>query len=224
MAQGMIWSRGGIRVRGCAMSVVMLFGALVPGVRAAADNVQTNTVLRQLEAALSDVRTVRTRFVQEKKLALFKNPLITRGVIQVETPDKLLWRVDSPIKYVLLIDGKQAKQWDGETGKTQKIPLAGNPVFSAVTEQLRAWFGGHYSALAKDYEIVQLLGIPIRFVFSPKPGTPPAKILKAVTVTFREDRRYITAIQIEETGGDVTILKFEDTEINVPIAAKEWEL
>ncbi len=221
MARGMM--RKTLLLRGWSASFFVLFAALVPGTRALGDG-QTNAVLSRLETALSEVKTVRTRFVQEKKLALFKNALITRGVIQVEPPDKLLWRVESPIRYVLLIDGKQAKQWDGETGKTQKIPLASNPVFSAVTEQLRAWFGGHYSMLAKDYDIVQRSESPAVFVFTPKPETPPAKMLKAVTVTFREDKRYIAAIQIDETGGDETLLKFEETLVNVPFEPKEWEL
>ena len=223
MVPGMIRSRRALLLRGCALSGIALGAALVPHARAAGEG-QTNAVLSQMETALSDVKTVRTRFVQEKKLALFKNPLVTRGVIQVEAPNKLLWRVESPIKYVLLMDGKQAKQWDGETGKTQKIPLANNPVFAAVTEQLRAWFGGHYSLLAKDYDIVQHSETPVIFVFTPKPDTPPAKMLKAVTVTFREDKRYITALQIDEVSGDVTVLKFEETEINVPFAPQDWEL
>lgn len=181
-------------------------------------------LLREVEAALADVRSVRTQFVQEKRLALFKNPLITRGVILLEMPDKLLWRVETPIRYALLLDGRQAKQWDGETGKTQRIPLDGNPVFAAVTEQLRAWFGGRYTLLAHDYDIVRRSTKPAVFVFSPKEGTPPAKLLRTITVTFREDNRYIASIRIDETGGDVTTLTFDETTINTPIPPSEWDL
>ena len=131
---------------------------------AAAPAPETN-LLARIEAALADVRTVRTRFVQEKRLALFKNPLVTRGVILLEMPDRLLWRVDTPIRYALLLDGRQARQWDGETGRTQRIPIDGNPVFAAVTGQLRAWFGGRYSQLAADYEIVRRSAEPAVFVF-----------------------------------------------------------
>lgn len=209
----------------CGAGLVMaLFAMFSPSAYAVAENEQTNTVLGKLEASLSNVKTVRTRFVQEKKLALFKNTLVTRGVIQVQPPDRLLWRVESPIKYVLLIDGKQAKQWDGETGKTQKIPLSNNPVFAAVTEQLRSWFGGRYTLLAQEYAIVQRSEMPAKFVFTPKPDTPPAKMLLAVTVTFREDKQYIASIQIDEAGGDSTILRFEATEINIPLDSKDWEL
>jgi outer membrane lipoprotein-sorting protein len=177
-----------------------------------------------LENALSDVKTVRTRFVQEKRMALFKKPLVTRGSIQVETPDKLLWRVDSPIRYALLIDGKQARQWDGETGKTETIPLAGNPVFAAVTEQLKAWFGGKYASLANDYDITALTGDAPALAFTPKKGTPPEKMLKRVTVTFRADKRYIASIRISETGGDDTTLTFEDAELNLALPPETWKV
>lgn len=184
----------------------------------------TNPVLSRLEAALANVKTVRTRFVQEKQLSLFKHTLVTRGVIQIEMPGKLLWRVASPIRYALLIDGEQARQWDGETGQTQRLPLGSNPVFAAVTEQLQAWFGGRYHQLARDYAIVQRSESPLVFAFTPNPETPPAKMLKGVTVTFREDRRYIAALQIDETSGDSTAIRFEETEIDVPLAPKDWEL
>ena len=157
-------------------------------------------------------------------MALFKQPLITRGVILIAMPDKLLWRVESPIRYALVLDGRQARQWDGETGKTQRIPLDGNPVFSAVTEQLRAWFSGRYTLLANDYDIVTHSTTPAVFVFSPKAGTPPAQMLQSVTVTFREDNRYIAAIRIDEVGGDFTLLTFTETVINEPVAPGEWDL
>ena len=66
--------------------------------------------------------------------------------------------------------------------------------------------------------------MPAAFVFVPKPAAPSAKMLKAVTVVFREDARYIASIQIDDCGGDVTTLKFEETEINVPLDPEAWEL
>jgi outer membrane lipoprotein-sorting protein len=198
--------------------------ACILTVLAAAARGQTNAIPAHLEQALSGVKTVRTRFVQEKRVALFKHALVTRGRILVEPPDKLLWRVESPIRYALLIDGRQARQWDGETGKTETISLAGNPVFAAVAEQLRAWFGGRYRQLAREYEMRASPDKKGAFVFTPRPETPPAKMLKAVTVTFREDGGYIASIRIDEQSGDVTLLTFEETEINVPLEPEAWAL
>jgi len=180
--------------------------------------------LQALESALSDVKTVRTRFVQEKKMALFKKPMITKGSILLEMPDKLMWKVESPIKYVLLIDGQHAKQWDGETKKTVRIAMADQPVFAAVTQQLRAWFAGNYRVLSKDYTIKKIEGEQLAFEFIPKPDLPQAKMLKRITVTFQKDKKYIQLFQIEETGGDLTKMVFEETSINAEIDKKEWDL
>lgn len=181
-------------------------------------------VLGEMEQAMADVRTVKTDFVQEKKMALFNHPLVTRGSIWVEPPHRLLWRVESPMRYALALDGARIRQWDGETGKTTSLSLDGNPVFAAVTEQLNAWFGGRYGLLAQDYDVERQAAAPATFTFVPKPTAPSAKMLESVTVVFREDARYIASIRIADRSGDVTTLTFVDTELNVPLDPKAWEL
>lgn len=181
-------------------------------------------VLGEMEQAMADVRTVKTAFVQEKKMALFNHPLVTRGSIWVEPPHRLLWRVESPMRYALALDGSRIRQWDGETGKTTSLSMDGNPVFAAVTEQLNAWFGGRYGLLAQDYDVERQAAAPATFTFVPKPTAPSAKMLESVTVVFREDARYIASIRIADRGGDVTTLTFVDTELNVPLDPKAWEL
>lgn len=180
--------------------------------------------LQELETALSEVKTVKTSFVQEKKMALFKKPMITKGMILLEMPEKLMWKIESPVQYVLLIDGKQAKQWDGETKKTVSISLAEQPVFAAVTQQLRAWFAGNYRALSKDYTIKKLEGEQLAFEFIPKPELPQAKMVKRISVTFQKDKKYIELFQIEENSGDTTKLTFSETSLNTDIDKKEWKL
>ena len=181
-------------------------------------------VLGQMEQAMADVRTVKTAFVQEKQMALFNHPLVTRGSIWVEPPNRILWRVESPMRYALALDGSRIRQWDGETGKTTSLSMDGNPVFAAVTEQLNAWFGGRYGLLARDYDVERQAAAPATFTFVPKPTAPSAKMLESVTVVFREDARYIASIRIADRGGDVTTLTFVDTELNVPLDPKAWEL
>jgi outer membrane lipoprotein-sorting protein len=157
-------------------------------------------------------------------MALFKKPVITKGAILLEMPEKLMWKIESPVKYALLIDGQQAKQWDGETDKTVRISLADQPVFAAVTQQLKAWFAGDYKALSKDYTIKKLEGEKLSFEFIPKPELPQAKIVKRIAVTFQKDKKYIELFQIEEISGDTTKLTFSETKLNSEIDKKEWEL
>ena len=200
----------------------LMFGLLAVQIAVAAE--PAADLLGPMEQAMADVRTVKTAFVQEKKMALFNHPLVTRGSIWVEPPHRLLWRVESPMRYALALDGSRIRQWDGETGKTTSLSMDGNPVFAAVTEQLNAWFGGRYGLLARDYDVERQAAAPATFTFVPKPTAPSAKMLESVTVVFREDARYIASIRIADRGGDVTTLTFVDTELNVPLDPKAWEL
>jgi outer membrane lipoprotein-sorting protein len=197
----------------CAMLAVLQLAAA-----------EEQSPLQELETALSEVKTVKTSFVQEKKMALFKKPMITKGMILLEMPEKLMWKIESPVQYVLLIDGKQAKQWDGETKKTVSISLTAQPVFAAVTQQLRAWFAGNYRVLSKDYTIKKLEGEKLTFEFVPKPELPQAKMVNRILVTFQKDKKYIELFQIEESSGDTTKLTFSETTLNADIDKKEWEL
>ena len=200
----------------------LMFGLLAVQIAVAAE--PAADLLGPMEQAMADVRTVKTAFVQEKKMALFNHPLVTRGSIWVEPPNRLLWRVESPMRYALALDGSRIRQWDGETGKTTSLSMEGNPVFAAVTEQLNAWFGGRYGLLARDYDVERQAAAPATFTFVPKPTAPSAKMLESVTVVFRGDARYIASIRIADRGGDVTTLTFVDTELNVPLDPKAWEL
>lgn len=200
----------------------LMFGLLAVQIAVAAE--PAADLLGPMEQAMADVRTVKTAFVQEKQMALFNHPLVTRGSIWVEPPNRLLWRVESPMRYALALDGSRIRQWDGETGKTTSLSMEGNPVFAAVTEQLNAWFGGRYGLLARDYDVERQAAAPATFTFVPKPTAPSAKMLESVTVVFRGDARYIASIRIADRGGDVTTLTFVDTELNVPLDPKAWEL
>jgi len=210
------------RIKNLARGVGILCAALLAVSHVFAAEEESS--LKELETVLADVKTVKTQFVQEKKMALFKKPMVTKGTILLEMPEKLMWKIESPVKYKLLIDGQQAKQWDGETGKTVKIPLTEQPIFAAVTQQLRSWFTGNYRLLSKDYTITKIAGEQLAFEFVPKAELPQAKIIKRVAVTFQKDKKYIESFLIEEQGGDTTTLKFEETTLNGPIAKEEWEL
>ena len=98
------FGRHGRRLAGAGV----LLGILAVRTAVAAEPIPE--ILGQMEKVMADVKTVKTRFVQEKKMALFNHPLITRGSIWVEPPAHLLWRVDSPMRYALAIDGQREER------------------------------------------------------------------------------------------------------------------
>jgi outer membrane lipoprotein-sorting protein len=177
-----------------------------------------------LEKSFSSIRTVQTRFTQEKTLRIFQRTIMLEGRLALENPDRLAWRIDSPIKYVLVLDGGYALQWDEETRKIQKTKTTGDPMFEEVLGQIEKWFSGKFRSLSKDYDLKVISHQPLKMEFVPKPESLSGKAVKRVAVSVRDDRKYVEEIEIEDVGGDLTKISFHDTILNEPIDASEWKV
>lgn len=174
-------------------------------------------LLKDIEKKLSDFKNLKTDFIEEKYLAIFKKKIVLQGRIYLQKPDKIAWHVDKPVRYSVLITDKSIRQWDEDTGKVQEIALSGNPVFKMVLGQMTAWFSGSYGTLEGDYNIKIKRRNPAVIEFTPKENNFAKKVISSVTVRFREDERYLRQIAIKEISGDSTIITFEKTVIDTPI-------
>ncbi|SLM32822.1 conserved exported hypothetical protein [Desulfamplus magnetovallimortis] len=178
--------------------------------------------IKDVEQRMDSVRTLSARFVQVKKMAMFEMPLEIRGTIHVDKPDRFAWKVEEPVEYSLVMDGKQMVKWDAESKKSTTISLNDNMMVDTAVSQIKKWFSGQYSDFLTDYDIVALSETPLSLRFQPKPENPASGIIEAVVVDFREDKRYLEQIRITEISGDDTLIRFEDIRINLPIESSVW--
>jgi outer membrane lipoprotein-sorting protein len=180
--------------------------------------------LNSLGKKVSDFTSLKTEFIQEKKMAMFKDKLVMKGRIFLQKPNKLAWHVDSPVRYSVLITDKLIRQWDEDTNKVQEISLAKNPLFQNVLNQLTVWFSGDYSSLLAVNEVRLLRNDPLEIEFVPREKNVAKKVIKSITITFREDRNYLKQIRIQELSGDLTTITFINTLLNVPLDNASFEV
>lgn len=181
-------------------------------------------LLQSLEKSFSSIQTVQTRFTQEKKLKIFDRTIVLKGRLSLENPDRLAWRIDTPIKYVLVLNGEHALQWDEESNKVQKMKITGDPVFEEVIGQIEKWFSGKFALLSKDYVLTVKSRQPLEMEFVPKADSMTGKAIKRVLVAVRDDAKYVERIMIEDVSGDQTEISFHDTVLNQPVDAAEWKV
>jgi len=183
-----------------------------------------DAIMQSLRKSFSSVRTVQARFVQEKTLKAFDRTIVLKGRLSVEKPDRLAWRVDVPIRYALVLDGKYAWQWDEETNKVQKRKTAGDPIFEEVLGQIEKWFSGRFAELTTSYDVALLSSDPLKLSFVPKKDELTGKAIRRVVVAIRADRKYVDSIEIEDVSGDRTLIRFLDVRLNRPVPANEWNV
>jgi outer membrane lipoprotein-sorting protein len=147
-----------------------------------------------------------------------------KGRIFLEKPNKIAWHVDSPVRYSVLITDKLIRQWDEDTDKVQEVSLAKNPIFQNVLSQLTVWFSGEYGSLL-DTNIVRVVKRePLVIEFIPRENNVSKKVIKSITITFRDDQNYLQQLRIQEVSGDVTTINFVNTILNAPLNSKSFEV
>lgn len=180
--------------------------------------------LSDLGKKASDFKTLSTEFTQEKEMAMFKEKLVLKGRIYLQKPNKIAWHVDSPLRYSVLITDKIIRQWDEDTNQVQEVSLAKNPIFQNVLNQLTIWFSGEYGSLLAVNTARLISNTPLVIEFTPRETNMAKKVIKSITITFREDRKYLQALRILELSGDVTTIHFINTRLNVPLDNKSFEV
>ncbi len=211
-------------IRAFALVLIMAVYAAVPFPAAASEPADMAGFLKSLGKTVSDFTSLKTEFVQEKEMAMFKDKLVMKGRIYLQKPNKVAWHVDSPVRYSVLITDKLIRQWDEDTNKVQEISLVKNPIFQNVLNQLTVWFSGDYSSLLSVNHIRKVDEQPLVLEFVPLDTNVARKVIKDITLTFREDRKYLKQIRIREVSGDVTTINFSNTLLNAPLDAASFEV
>ena len=181
-------------------------------------------LLKRLEKKISKIKSIKTDFVQEKKLAVFNDKLIIKGTIYLEKPNLLAWHVKEPLRYSIIINNEMIQQWDQETNQVQKVSIANNPAFHSIFEQLKKWFSGDYTSMLKEYHIKIIDQSPIILQFIPLKTFGAHNLVENVTVIFKTDEQYIRQINIKEKCGDSTLLTFINTCLNCPVDSSVWKV
>jgi outer membrane lipoprotein-sorting protein len=180
--------------------------------------------LRTLEKNFAGITNVQTGFVQEKDLAVLSRKMVLKGTIALQNPGRFAWHVETPLKYGLVIADGNLKQWDEDSDRIQQMALSANPVFQVAVGQIQAWFAGRFVDLTKDFEVQPVAQTPLILEFAPRTNSLAHKAVKCVRLTFRDDRRYVTAMCIEEKSGDRTTMTFTNTVLNGPLDPAVWEV
>ncbi len=170
------------------IAFLLLFGCLsFAGLYAneAADK-ELDAVLNSLQEKMSAVKTIQTDFIQEKNLALFKQKIVLKGRICIQKPGMLSWRVSSPMRYCLVINGATISQWDEDTNQVQSVSLDKNPSIQAAIAQMQSWFSGTYGAMRGDYQIKVVDQQPLKLEFIPKES--PNRITSTSSAVFSQLR------------------------------------
>lgn len=181
--------------------------------------------VQKLMAETSDryasIETLKTRFVQVRKTRLLKEPAETEGYFYFKKPDKLLWEFTKPyrIRVFYTEDDVIKVDRDKETYATLNVRKYKEPLLNILNVNKAFEFLDEYFIIKEiDTKLED-----IYIIFIPKKRKVKKRIdlveawLDPETLLFRK-------IKVLEDNGTETVIRFLDTEINVPLKDDRFEV
>jgi outer membrane lipoprotein-sorting protein len=176
------------------------------------DGVPQASLLQRLREARLDTQTVAVRFTQTKELALLDVTLTSQGWIFYERPDSVRYEILSPIRSLLMYDGKKVRNFAHSEGAWRRLRSPAADAVGRVMRQIGHWLQGDFTSDGSVFHVTteaaeDAAGL---IVLTPKTDALREFIQRIeLTVMCDPDCR-VTRVVIRESAEDVTQLLFRE--------------
>lgn len=179
------------------------------------DKPLSSEVSQRLNVAAQQVQTLQSDFVQEKFLSMFDETLNSTGKFYYQKPDQLRWELLEPVGSGFVIKGDKGQRWHERIEGSESFKLDQDPAMALIAEQLFAWAKADLKWIEKNYQLSVLSEQPIQLQLVPLENA--AHFLSHLVITFDEKDRYVVAVEIHESDGDMTRINFNNSVVNSEI-------
>ncbi len=170
-------------------------------------DVDLSPTLRAADERLAAVHSLRASFEQEKRIALLKRPLTSRGTVSMQN-GKVLWQTESPRPSSMLVDDGEIRMYDPEAGRVEVYRVEERFSDMAASPVPRL------DVLAKSFEIEEVEE-PGALVLRLAPRTDLLRDqLAEATLSLDAELGYVKEIEIVDQDGDRTTIRFTHVEVN----------
>jgi hypothetical protein len=161
-----------------------------------------------VRARLAQPAVLRGQFEQRKQLKGFRNPLVSRGNFLLLRERGVAWDTTEPFASTALLtrDRLLTRLPDGSTRVV--LEASASPGMAAANSLLMALVAGDLEALATQFDAEESLADDGRWQLALQPREAGLQRVFR-RITLRGDR-HVRELEIEETGGDHTTLRFID--------------
>lgn len=172
--------------------------------------VQAAFDVNALLASLATHPGGRMDFVETRHLAILDQPLVARGEMRYQPPQRLEKRTLSPQPESLVVDGNTLELVRGK--QTLSLQLDSRPELIAFVDSIRATLAGDRATLERSYALL-LSGTPAGWTLSllPRDASISAFVLR---IDLRGSGNQVSAIDYLQADGDRTELR-----LSAPLSA-----
>ncbi len=173
--------------------------------------------LKQMAQSIEAHSTLKARFLQERRLALFDDVLKMEGYFYYQKPGRIRWEfIDPYASIMLLLEDGRTERFEIVGGRAVKARTDNRQVSGEVLTQISLWLKGDFEHAMRDFDVEMHRGAKVRLILRPRSESLAALLSK---IEFEIDSRsyLVQAISLWEGENDVTVIHFLDLAVDAPL-------
>jgi outer membrane lipoprotein-sorting protein len=170
---------------------------------------------QHFSAAASAINTLRSDFVQEKKLSLLSERIRSNGSFMFKRPDKVRMEYVKPFPYLMIIN--KDKVYVKDNGRENVINAGSSKIFQQVNAVMMQSMNGTLLS-NPDFKSQVFEGTNAWLVELAPLNANLKKMFDRILIQLSKKDMTALRIELREPGGDETIITYSNRETNVEIA------
>jgi outer membrane lipoprotein carrier protein len=176
-----------------------------------------DSILRQLARTQREVEDFTADLIQEKRISLLRENVVSHGVIQFKRPNKVLIELFNPDPSLMVVDGNSLWHYFKRERVAQRYRVDSTPMLNRYLMILDNPLTGEWAELASirregDFAVLEMV-----------PGEAEA-IFSKITFWVSTHDWLIRKLALHEKSGDLTILSYENIRVNTGIPDSHFTL
>lgn len=172
------------------------------------------SLLQRLRDARLDTQTVAVRFTQIKQLALLDVTLTSEGCLFYQRPESIRYEILSPIRSLLMHDGKKVRNYAFSEGVWKKLRSPAADAIGKVMRQIGHWLQGDFTT---DGALFAVTVEDQTIVLTPKQTALQEFIQRIELQVVHDPHTRVSQVVIRESAEDVTRLTFRQETLDVTL-------
>lgn len=199
------------------LSILWMFGVLSPIACLEAQPTNVDEVINRIRETREKTKDFSADLLQEKKITLLKEKVVSKGRIRFKMPDKIFIEFFHPEASQMVYDGKTFLLYFKEEKLAERYQVQGNPMVERYLlfskdpfqEKLAQW------KIVEDRESFLVLEI------LPKVRDP--LFIKTKMWISKKDWT-LSGMEMVEKNGDTTTLRYSNVKVNSGLSDSDFEI
>lgn len=179
-------------------------------------------IIAEINGAAAEVQTLQCDFVQTKTLSIMNDRLVSRGTMAFGRPSRLRWQYVSPYDYTFVITDDRVLIAKGS--QRNSIDLRSSQAFQEIAKLIAGSVTGRCLSQSRDFDVT-ILADTRTYVARLKPRDRRLKkMFSTIRLTFDRQSKTMSRVELDEPGGDTTVIEMQNVRQNQRLSAKTFSL